>query len=40
MRLTDEYGGVHGYDRRFGLVHVDYAAQQRTINPLAPRPPR
>lgn len=29
--LLDNYEWSHGYSKRFGLVHVDYATQQRTI---------
>ena len=29
--LLDNYEWSHGYSQRFGLVHVDYATQQRTI---------
>jgi beta-glucosidase len=28
--LLDNFEWAYGYDRRFGLVHVDYATQQRT----------
>jgi beta-glucosidase len=29
--LLDNYEWAHGYSKRFGLVHVDYSTQQRTI---------
>jgi beta-glucosidase len=29
--LLDNFEWAHGYSPRFGLVHVDYATQQRTI---------
>lgn len=29
--LTDNFEWAFGYERRFGLVHVDYATQQRTL---------
>lgn len=29
--LLDNYEWAFGYDKRFGLVHVDYTTQQRTI---------
>ena len=29
--LLDNYEWAHGYSKRFGLVHVDYETQQRTI---------
>lgn len=29
--LFDNFEWAHGYARRFGIVHVDYATQQRTI---------
>ena len=28
--LLDNYEWGHGYTRRFGLCHVDYATQERT----------
>jgi beta-glucosidase len=28
--LLDNFEWAHGYKHRFGLVHVDYATQQRT----------
>jgi beta-glucosidase len=28
--LLDNYEWAHGYSKRFGLVHVDYATQRRT----------
>jgi beta-glucosidase len=29
--LMDNFEWAFGYDRRFGIVHVDYATQQRTL---------
>jgi beta-glucosidase len=29
--LLDNYEWAHGYSKRFGIVHVDYKTQQRTI---------
>jgi beta-glucosidase len=29
--LLDNYEWSHGYSKRFGLVHVDYSTQKRTI---------
>ena len=29
--LLDNYEWAHGYSKRFGIVHVDYSTQQRTI---------
>ena len=29
--LLDNYEWAHGYAKRFGIVHVDYSTQQRTI---------
>ncbi|MFD5145060.1 GH1 family beta-glucosidase [Streptomyces sp. NPDC058401] len=29
--LLDNFEWAYGYDKRFGLVHVDYATQQRTM---------
>jgi len=28
--LLDNFEWAFGYERRFGIVHVDYATQQRT----------
>ena len=33
--LLDNYEWDSGYDKRFGLVHVDYATQQRTLKDLS-----
>jgi beta-glucosidase len=33
--LMDNYEWSYGYERRFGLVHVDYATQQRTLKQSA-----
>src|SRR5690606_26989258 len=29
--LLDNFEWAYGYDKRFGLVHVDYATQRRTV---------
>jgi beta-glucosidase len=29
--LLDNFEWAYGYDKRFGLVHVDYATQKRTM---------
>ncbi|MCA9233795.1 MAG: family 1 glycosylhydrolase, partial [Planctomycetales bacterium] len=29
--LLDNFEWAHGYSQRFGLVHVDYATQRRTV---------
>jgi beta-glucosidase len=29
--LLDNFAWAYGYDKRFGLVHVDYATQRRTV---------
>jgi beta-glucosidase len=29
--LLDNFEWAHGYDMRFGLVHVDYSTQKRTL---------
>jgi beta-glucosidase len=29
--LLDNYEWAHGYSKRFGIVHVDFSTQQRTI---------
>ena len=34
-RLLDNYEWAHGYDQRFGLVHVDYDTQVRTAKDSA-----
>jgi len=31
----DNFEWAFGYERRFGLVHVDYATQQRTLKDSA-----
>ena len=33
--LLDNYEWDSGYDKRFGIVHVDYATQQRTLKDSA-----
>jgi beta-glucosidase len=33
--LLDNYEWTSGYTKRFGLVHVDYATQQRTLKSSA-----
>jgi len=33
--LMDNYEWSYGYERRFGLVHIDYATQQRTLKQSA-----
>jgi len=33
--FTDNFEWAHGYAKRFGLVHVDYATQQRTVKDSA-----
>jgi beta-glucosidase len=33
--FTDNFEWAHGYDKRFGLVHVDYATQRRTVKDSA-----
>ena len=34
--LLDNFEWEHGYARRFGIVHVDYATQERTLKASAP----
>jgi beta-glucosidase len=29
--LLDNFEWSHGYSRRFGIVHVDYETQERTV---------
>lgn len=29
--LLDDFEWAYGYDKRFGLVHVDYATQRRPV---------
>jgi len=29
--LLDNFEWAYGYDKRFGLVHIDYATQRRTV---------
>ncbi len=31
--LTDNFEWDHGFEKRFGLIHVDYKTQQRSIKP-------
>ena len=33
--LLDNFEWNHGYSKRFGLIHVDYATQQRTLKASA-----
>ena len=33
--LMDNYEWAWGYSRRFGLIHVDYRTQQRTLKDSA-----
>lgn len=33
--LLDNFEWAHGYSQRFGLIHVDYATQQRTVKASA-----
>jgi beta-glucosidase len=33
--LFDNFEWSHGYSKRFGLIHVDYATQQRTLKDSA-----
>lgn len=33
--LLDNFEWAHGYSKRFGIVHVDYATQQRTLKESA-----
>ena len=29
--LLDNFEWAYGYDKRFGIIHVDYATQRRTV---------
>ncbi len=33
--LLDNFEWAYGYSQRFGLIHVDYATQQRTLKASA-----
>ncbi|HEY9349990.1 MAG TPA: family 1 glycosylhydrolase [Acidothermales bacterium] len=33
--LLDNFEWAHGYDKRFGIVHVDYGTQVRTLKDSA-----
>lgn len=33
--LLDNYEWAHGFEKRFGLVEIDYATLKRTIRPSA-----
>jgi beta-glucosidase len=33
--LMDNFEWASGYDKRFGIVHVDYATQRRTLKDSA-----
>jgi beta-glucosidase len=33
--LMDNFEWASGYEKRFGIVHVDYATQQRTLKDSA-----
>ena len=35
--LLDNYEWAEGYDKRFGIVHVDYDTQKRTAKIILPR---
>ena len=37
--LRDNFEWAWGFSRRFGIVHVDYATQTRTIKIVNPFPP-
>ena len=33
--LTDNFEWMEGYDMRFGLIHIDYRTQKRTLKDSA-----
>jgi beta-glucosidase len=33
--LLDNYEWAHGFDKRFGLIEIDYTTQERTVRPSA-----